>query len=316
MKTTRLAGCCLFFAAAVCYGADIGVVTILDGGGRVLRGATWYKLVEGARVQDGDVIDAADHAQVQVELTSGPVMNFVGPAGLLALSGGAAAPRETKQPSTAEVYLPRGWLKLVVKAGGAPLRVRTASGAVSAADGVAVVHADGDAIEMFVETGSAKLYEPGRSASDGAAHDLKGGDFALRAPDRPFATAGAAPQNFIAGLPRHFRDPLPALAAQYAVARKQLAPDRPISYAEAEPWLQGPYRRLFIKKLQTRLADPEFRTAAMAKPQAYPEWQAALAPAEPVKAEPAKAEAAKVEPAKPPEKPPSIFRWPFGDNKK
>jgi hypothetical protein len=100
--------------------------------------------------------------------------------------------------------------------------------------------------------------------------------------------------------------------------RVQLTADRPITYAEAEPWLTGPYRRLFIKRLQPRLADPEFRSAAMAKPQAYPEWQASLAPPPP---EPAPKD--KIEPAKPtaeapkePEKPKSIFKWPFGDNKK
>jgi hypothetical protein len=318
MKMTRLAGFCLFFAAAVCYGADIGVVTILDGGVRVLRGATWYKLVEGARVQDGDLVDAADRAQVQIELTSGQIVNFAGPAGLLAVSSGAVAgAREGKSPAPAEVYLPRGWLKLAAKQG-APLRVRTASGIVSATDGVAVVHADADAIEVFVETGSAKLQEPGKTGADGIAHDVRGGEFALRAPDRPFATAGAAPLKFVAAMPRHFRDPLPPRAAQYAVVRVQLASDRPISYAEAEPWLASPYRRLFIKRLQPRLADPEFRTAAMAKPQAYPEWQAALAPPEPQapkekdKVEPPKA----AEAPKPPEKSPSIFKWPFGGDTK
>jgi hypothetical protein len=320
MKMTRLAGFCLFFAAAVCYGADIGVVTILDGGVRVLRGATWYKLVEGARVQDGDVVDAAERAQVQIELTSGGIVNFAGPAGLLAVGAGATAgAREGKQSAPAEVYLPRGWLKMAAKQGGAPLRIRTASGTVSGADTVAVVHADADAIEVFVESGSAKLQEPGKSSGDGIAHDVRGGEFALRAPDRPFATAGAAPLKFVGAMPRHFRDPLPSRAAQYAVVRVQLASDRPISYAEAEPWLASPYRRLFIKRLQPRLSDPEFRTSAMAKPQAYPEWQAALAPSsEPTPKEKEKSEPPKAaEAPKPPEKPQSIFKWPFGgDNKK
>jgi hypothetical protein len=311
MKTTRLAGFCLFFAAAVCYGADIGVVTIVDGGARVLRGPTWYKLVEGARVQDGDLIDASDRAQVQVELSSGPVVNFAGPAGVLAVSAGT---REGK-PTPAEMYLPRGWLKLAVRQGSAPLRVRTPAGVFAASDAVAVVHGDADAIEIFVETGSGKLYESGKGAGDGTAHDVKSGDFALRAADRPFATAAAAPQKFIAAMPRHFRDPLPARAAQYQVTRIQLVADRPITYAEAEPWLTSPYRRVFIRRLQPRLADPEFRTAAMAKSQAYPEWQLTAAPSEPVKAEPAKTpEPPKAEAPKQPEKP-SIFRWPFGDKK-
>jgi hypothetical protein len=316
MNMTRLAGCCLFFAAAVCYGAEVGVVTIVDGGARVLRGVTWYKLVEGARVQDGDLIDAADRAQVQVELASGPIVNFVGPTGLLAVAAGAHGAKTVP----AEVYLPRGWAKVAVSQAAAPLRVRTGSGTLSASESVAVVHADGDAIEVFVETGNAKLLEPGRGSGDGAPHDVRSGEFALHAPDRPFATAGAAPQKFVAALPRHFRDPLPARASQYSVVRVQLAADRPISYAEAEPWLTGPYRRLFIRRLQPRLADPDFRTAATAKPQAYPEWQATLAPApesaakDKVEAKPAAKPAA--EPPKEPEKPKSIFKWPFGDNKK
>jgi hypothetical protein len=310
MEMIRLAGFCLLLAAAVCYGADIGVVTVVDGGARVLRGPNWYKLVEGARVQDGDLIDAAERAQVQVELSSGPVVNFAGPAGSLVISAGS---REAK--SSAEVYLPRGWLKFAVRQGSTALRVRTNSGAFAASDAVAVVHADADAIEAFVETGNGKMYEPGKAGADGA-HDVKSGEFALRAADRPFATAGAAPLKFVGAMPRHFRDPLPARASQYSVERVQLVVDRPISYAEAEPWLTGPYRRVFIRRLQPRLSDPEFRTAAMAKPQAYPEWQAAIAPSEPVKAEPGKTEAAKSEPPKAPEKPPSIFRWPFGDNKK
>src|SRR5574340_393307 len=151
MNTIRLAGCGLLFAAAVCHGADLGVVTIADAGARVLRGATWYKLIEGARVQDGDVIEAADRGQVQVELNSGPILNFAGPAGLLAVSGGAAA-REGRPASAVEAYLPRGWLKFAAKKGGAPLRLRTASGAAAATDGIAVVHAETDLMEMFVET--------------------------------------------------------------------------------------------------------------------------------------------------------------------
>jgi hypothetical protein len=125
-------------------------------------------------------------------------------------------------------------------------------------------------------------------------------------------------------MPRHFRDPLPARAAQYQVARVQLVADRPISYAEAEPWLTGPYRRIFLKRLQPRLGDPEFRGPAMAKLQAYPEWQAALTPAEgqvkdkekekekekdkEKEKETSKAEA----PPKAAEKTDSIWRWPFG----
>ena len=32
------------------HAAELGVVTLLEGGARLLRGATWYKVVTGTRV--------------------------------------------------------------------------------------------------------------------------------------------------------------------------------------------------------------------------------------------------------------------------
>jgi hypothetical protein len=305
MTSTWLTGCTLLLASALSYGADLGVVTILDGNARVLRGVSWYKLIEGARVQDGDVVDAADHGQVQVELTAGPIVNFIGPAELFVAAAGS---REGKQPVPAEMYLTRGWLKLAAKAGGEGLRVRSPAGALVTSDGVAVMHADAETLEVFVERGNVRLTEPARGAGEGASHELKGGDFAIRASDRPFASAGAPPQTFVSAMPRQFRDPLPSRAQLFQVSHVQLVADRPITYAEAEPWLASPYRRVFIKRLQPRLADPEFRSAVTAKAQAYPEWHGALAPADSPPAD--KVEAAP-KAAEKTEKSESSW-WPFG----
>ena len=306
MTKTWLTGCCLLLASALSYGADLGVVTILDGNARVLRGVSWYKLTEGARVQDGDVIDAADHAQVQVELSAGPMVNFVGPAELFAAAAGS---REGKQLAPAELYLTRGWLKLAVKAGGEGLRVRSPAGALVTSDGVAVMHAEPETLEAFVERGRVRLIEPSRGAGEGAVHELNGDDFAIRASDRPFASAGAAPQAFVAAMPRQFRDPLPNRAQLYQVSHVQLVADRAITFAEAEPWLTGPYRRVFLKRLQPRLADPEFRALVVAKAQAYPEWHGALFPTENPPAEKVEAAPKAAEKA---EKPESTWSWPFG----
>jgi hypothetical protein len=313
MKMTWLAGCCLFLVSVLCYGADWGVVTILDGNARVLRGANWYKLVEGARLLDGDVVDAADQAQVQIEMPAGSTVNVAGAAELYAAFAGS---HEGKQSAPTEVYLTHGWLKLAAKQGGVALRVRSPAGTIATANGVAVMHATPEALETFVERGTVRMVEPGKGAGEGTVHDLKGGDFAIRASDRPFATADAAPQPFVAAMPRYFRDPLPSRAQLYQVSRVQLVADRSISYAEAEPWLNGPYRRVFIKRLQARLADPEFRTPVMAKLQAYPEWQGVLvsqvtAPKSETPANPSD---------KPPDKPPDQaelkWPWPFGSTKK
>jgi hypothetical protein len=287
----------------------------MDGSARVLRGVSWYKLAEGARLQDGDVIDAAEHAQVQIELSPGPIVSFVGSAELF---DAAAGSREAKQAAPAEVYLTRGWLKFSVKQGSGALRVRSPAGTLATSDGVAVMHAEAETLEAFVEQGNVKLIEPVKAGSEGTTHDLKSGDFAIRASDRPFASAGAAPQAFVAAMPRQFRDPLPVRAQLYQVSHVQLVADRAISYAEAEPWLNGPYRRLFIKRLQPRLADPEFRALASAKIQAYPEWRSALVPGENApadKAEAAPKAAEKTEKTEKSEKSESSW-WPFGNSKK
>jgi hypothetical protein len=305
MKTTWLTGCCLFLASALCYGADVGVVTILDGGARLLRGVTWYKLVEGARVQDGDLIEASERTQVQEIELAGSIVNFVGPAAPFLRHAGF--PR--RQAAFARAVPDAGWLKLAVKQGGIALRVRSTAGAITTGDGVAVMHVEPEALEAFVERGdTTRLTEPGKGAGEGAAHEVKGGEFGIYACERPFGTAGAAPQKFVAAMPRHFRDPLPNRAALYQVSRVQLVADRAITYAEAEPWLSGPYRRAFLKRLQPRLSDAEFRGPVMAKLQAYPEWHDILVPPEPKD----KAEA----PPKSTEKADPARNWPFGNTKK
>jgi hypothetical protein len=69
-----------------------------------------------------------------------------------------------------------------------------------------------------------------------------------------------------------------ALAGTYKSARVQLVPGLEITYAEAEPWLSGPYRKVFLKRFQPRLKDREFRAAVEARIARYPEWDRILHP--------------------------------------
>jgi hypothetical protein len=308
MKAAWFFGCCLCLVTALCYGADAGVVTLLDGQARLLRGATWYKLAEGARVQDGDVIDGSDRVQVQVELVSGDSFNVVGPAVLYVITGSA---REGKQP--AEVYMPQGWVKLAAKPPAPPLKLRSTLASIDVASGVVVVRAAGGSFEVFVESGSARVSESGRSSgADAAPREVRGGDFVSRTADRPLAVGGGAPQSFVSAMPRHFMDTLPSRMEKYRTTRVELTVEHPISFAEAEPWLNGPYRRVFIKRFQPRLADPGFRAAVMANVQAYPEWSSVLTPQPPQPPEAAKAEP----PPKEPEKKQSGLPWPFSGSRR
>ena len=263
----------LAFAASPAGAADAGIVTIADGSARVLRGTVWYKLVAGAPFQEGDVIEAGDRTTVQVELASGGTLNLVGPGSLY----GAVLPQAGgKEPI--EFGLDRGWLKFAAATPGAGARLRTPSAVVFVNEAIIVAHQESRLFELFVETGSARLSEAGRTGRDGPPHDAKAGEYWSRDGDKPFTSERRAPVRFVASMPRHLIDKLATLAAKFKGNKPPLAVDREITLAEADSWLAGPYRRAFARRLGGRLADPTFRKAVEANIAAYPDFDRVLHP--------------------------------------
>ena len=275
MKIYRVCfGFWLLVLALPAFTAEVGVVTIAEGPARVLRGTVWYMLAAGAPFQEGDVLDAGDRTQVQVELASGGTLNVVGPAALFAVS---IPIRNDKQDAPMEFALDKGWLKLVSPAG-AGMRIRAPSATVTAADATIVTRQDGKMFELFVESGSARIADTTRTGRDGAVHDAKSGEYWSREGDKPFVTERRAPAKFVAAMPRHLLDRLATLAAKFKGKRTPLSVDREITLAEADPWLTGPYRRAFARRLSGRLADPTFRKAVEANSAAYPDFDRILHP--------------------------------------
>jgi hypothetical protein len=273
MKTSWFGlGCLTFLVAAPCLGVDIGMVTLVDGKPKVLRGTAWFSLSEGVRIRDGDTLDVPDKGQLQLELTDGGAVSVAGPGALYAAS---LTPRDAKQTSLTELFLTRGWLKLDTTPPGPRVRIRTPLGTVMASDATAVMHLTGDAIEMFVESGSVKMTEA--TKPDAAGSETKAGGYAARAAGKPVESAARAPSAFVATMPRDFMDPLPRRASKFASARADPAPDRDATFPEAQPWLTGPYRVAFMKRFEPKLADPAFRTAAEANSKVLPEWNAVVA---------------------------------------
>jgi hypothetical protein len=279
MQTSLGLGCLIYFIAATCLGAEVGMVTLVDGKPKILRGTSWFTLSEGVRVRDGDTLDVPDKAQVELELTDGGAVSVYGPGALYAAS---FTSRDAKQTGLAELFLTRGWLKLDTKPPGARVRIRTPVGTVAASDAAAVVHVTGDALELFVETGALKMGDAAKV--DGSGNDIKAGGYAIRGTGKTVETSARAPSAFVATMPRDFMDPLPKRALKFASARADPAPDRDATFAEAQPWLSGPYRAAFMKRFEPKLADPAFRTAADANARTLPEWNAVAAKP---KAEPA-----------------------------
>jgi hypothetical protein len=269
-----LLGACLAMTAVPAVAADAGIVTIVEGAARVLRGTVWYKLSPGAVFQDGDIIDAGDRTQVQVELTTGGALNIVGPGSLYA----AAIPaRGEKVEGPMEFALDRGWLKLVATApAGARLRVPVAM--LSLNEATIVARQEARTLEVFVESGNVRIVETSRTGRDGLAHDAKAGEYWSRDGDKPMVSERRAPVKFVASMPRHLIERLASLAAKFKGKKTPLPVDREITLAEADPWLAGPYRRTFARRLTGRLADPAFRKAVETNIAAYPEWDRVLHP--------------------------------------
>ncbi|HSC98210.1 MAG TPA: hypothetical protein VLI21_04865 [Casimicrobiaceae bacterium] len=70
-------------ATSVACAADAAIYTLVEGDARVLRGTTWLKLVPGGGVE-GDIVEAEEHANVQLELSGGAAIDMHGPAALFA----------------------------------------------------------------------------------------------------------------------------------------------------------------------------------------------------------------------------------------
>jgi hypothetical protein len=245
---------------------EIGAITLVEGGARLLRGAVWYKLAPGVPAEEGDIVEALDRTQVQFELTGGTTVNLAGPGVVYAVPGKGGPPL---------LSLREGWLKVAAK--GAGVRVRTPALDVIVAEATVVLRAQGPLVELFIEAGAARLLQLTPSGGDGAARDAKRGEYWSKAAAGAFTTVPRAPRAFVDAMPRHFVDPLPTLKARIK-GKPTLAVDHEITYAEAEPWLVGRDRAAFERRFASRLRDPVFRKAADANIARYPLWDRMLHP--------------------------------------
>jgi hypothetical protein len=248
--------------------AEIGVVTLVDGGARLLRGPTWYKLATGVRVDDSDIVDVSERGQAQLEFATGTIVNLVGPGQLYL---GPAAAKGGAPVAT----LAAGWLKAVAKAPG--LRIRMPPFDTLVTEGIVVARADGALAAVFVESKTAKLVELAPNGSDGASREAKAGDYWSKSVGAALATAQSPPKAFVGAMPRHFVDALPALAAK-TKGKPALVAERDITYAEAAPWLVGRDRIAFEKRFASRLGDPAFRRSAEPDLSRHPSWDRILHP--------------------------------------
>ena len=259
-------------AGSSARGAEIAVATLVDGDARLLRATTWHKLVPGARLEEGDIVAAGDRAQVHLEFTAGSIVNLVG-AGTLYVMPPAPKPKTTTAAST--LVVPVGWVKVAAKAPG--LQMRVASAEVAIVAGAAVLRTDGTTLDLFIESGNARITAFTPSGSEQAARDAKHDEYWSKSATGTFVPSTRPPKAFVDAMPRHYLDALPSFAAKFKT-RPALVADREITYAEAEPWLAGRDRPVFERRFASRLRDPVFRRAVEPDVARYPTWDRRLHP--------------------------------------
>jgi len=265
----------------------VGTITILDGEALITRAAGRWRAAEGVRLQQGDIVETSDAAFMQVELVEQTVLD-IGPSARIMVGG----PVRLKAERT--LYALSGWLKLTNarKDGNArAFDFRSPMLEIGVLPGVVVMQLKPTEATLFAERGDLKLVErPGA-----AALGLRQGQTYRRAPGTTRgAVSGSPPAQFLAELPRPFRDSLPLRGDKYKDREVQpkAAPD--FTYADVEPWLkaESPFRRQFIERWRVKAREPEFRRQLIANLPSHPEWDPVLFPEKYLPKDPAKAASA------------------------
>ncbi|NPC56507.1 FecR domain-containing protein [Caenimonas soli] len=239
------------------------VVGIVEGGATLIRQTTRYALAEGVALNDQDIIETAPGAFAQIELPGG-VLVGVGESTRLMLR-----PRVGKGLTPPPLYLLQGWLK--TSTSGA-FGYASPTFEIATQAGTIVVYTTGAQYEVFLESGAARL-----KLRDGAqtTAQLASGDFAQKREGATLTVARRATPEFLAKVPRQFRDRLPARGEQFA--KRNVAPKAlgEVAYTDVAAWLRTePALRLPLLPLwRSRAADLTFRAAAKAELAQHPEWE-------------------------------------------
>ena len=235
----------LCFIAGAAQAVEVGVATLADAGTRVLRGATWYKLVPGAALEDGDIVAAGQKLHVQGEFAAGNVVSFAGEGsmylttgkdGALLLDGPGRRRSRLWSSRRACACAPRRSRRASTKGSWSCVQARTARRSSS----------------RRAAPGWPTRARPPSCAKRSAAST----GTSRRGASRP---SRSRPSRSSTPCPRNFLDPLPVLAARIK-SKPVLVVDHEVTYAEAEPWLARD-RAVFEKRFVSRLRDPAFRKA-------------------------------------------------------
>jgi hypothetical protein len=254
------------------------VVTLLEsGGGALLRGTSRYALLEGVRLQTGDIIEIGDKGIVQIEFSDGVILSL-GPKARFYVGG--LTPRGPKGVGVSDLYLMDGWSKLASSKSSAPFRYTTPLFGLGTADATVVMQVAAAEGSMFVEAGDVRVAEGFAKASRDSPTRLRGGQFYSRKPDQRASIQPRPAAAFVTAMPKPYMDNLPARGAKYRDREVNPKPIGELAYGDVELWLKAPpeIRRPVMQRFIRKANEPAFRQALVANLRFHPEWDPILFP--------------------------------------
>lgn len=284
-RMLRFAGAFLLVLSTQLHAVETGAITLAEGGVRLMRGAAVLQASEGVRIQSGDILETDDRGFCVVEFGDGLLIGL-GPLTRIYLADGN--PRTKQADSGQAIILLAGWLKLQ-SGKGAPAdgyRVLATGLGISSRDANLLAHATDQRMSVFMESGSARLLEPDDAGRTAVGPTLGVGQFVSRGAGQRLALQARPDSGFLVGMPRGFRDALPARPERLKASPKAPKPDHDARYEEVKDWLQLPqaWRVDMVRRFSVRLRDAQFRKAVTANLPRHPEWHAVLYPPRPSEA--------------------------------
>jgi hypothetical protein len=260
----------LWLAGPSFAASPTGLVTIVEGRARLLRGIGVFKLQEGVQVASGDIFEVDEGAHVQVEFADGSALGLGSKSSALL----AELPSGAGKPGS--VFLTSGWLKASGAGAVGNVRAATSNVVLNPKNAIFVLRSTAVGTEFFVEAGevtpSATHKGPPLSGV------RKSGDFVLLKNGAELEALKRPTPQFLAALPRMFTHTLPSRFEKIASSKREPVWESDISFADADRWLKAyPYdHQQWLVRMGGRLKDKDFRSLAEKSLAASHDWEPAI----------------------------------------
>lgn len=270
-----------------CAGAEIGVLTEVEGDVQLIRATGVFAAAEGVSLQSEDVIKTGESAAAQLEMIDGSVLQL-GSQSELYLAEYQFS--ETATVTKAEVGILTGWLRFLTGRLSRDVQyeyvtptvtigIRGTEGIISAAE---------QETELLLNEGRVDVAELDSEGRSGAVTSLRAGEYFSRRQGQRARRSQQASAGFKNREPTRFRRQverrLMHLQGRRAAPRKL----READYQDVERLLRSNprLRQKLMRRFEKRLQDPEFRAKAKKRLKNHPEWRGELQKPAPARGSP------------------------------